>query len=92
MSALRGSLSRRHLVHSMLRAGFGVEDIEIKIRKLGLHISQSSIRGEIKHLRENGDLMGVLALKWRSHGKAIREDECSGDHQQEEPPEEGDQL
>lgn len=92
MPSLKGTLSRRHLIHSMLRAGFGVEDIEIKVRKMGLHISQSRIRAEISQLRQSGELMNVLALKWRSHGKALRKDECSGNHQQEEPPEKGDQL
>lgn len=53
MSSLKGTLSRRHLIHSMLRAGFGVEDIEIKVRKMGLHISQSRIREEISQLRQS---------------------------------------
>jgi len=76
----------------MLRAGFGVEDITIKVRKMGLHISDTIVRHEVSMLRESGELMNVLALEWRSHGKAIRKDERSGDHQQEKPPEEGDHL
>jgi len=76
----------------MLRAGFGVEDITIKIRRMGLHISDTIVRNEVSMLRESGELMSVLALEWRSHGKVIRKDERSGDHQQEKPPEEGDHL
>lgn len=89
---MTGLLNRRHLIHSMLRAGFGVEDITIKVRKMGPHISDTIVRNEVSRLRESGELMNVLALEWRSHGKAIRKDERSGDHQQEEPPKEGDHL
>lgn len=89
---MTGLLNRRHLIHSMLRAGFGVEDITIKVRKMGLHISDTIVRHEVSMLRESGELMNVLALEWRSHGKVIRKDERGGDHQQEEPPEEGDHL
>ena len=66
---MTGLLDRRHLIHSMLRAGFGVEDITIKVRKMGLHISDTIVRHEVSRLRESGELMNVLALEWRSHGK-----------------------
>lgn len=89
---MTSGLHRKTLIHGMLRAGFGVEDISIKVSSMGLYTSETHVRMEVARLRRDGRLMDVLALKWRRSGKAVREDECSGDHQPQEQASEGDKF
>lgn len=56
----------RIIVHGMLRAGFGVQDISVKLIAMKLPwFSESVIRDEIRSLRSSGKLAGVLALHLR---------------------------
>lgn len=51
----------RMLVYGMLRAGFGVEDISLKLRSMGMNPwSHRSIRDEVASLRRDGMLTKLL--------------------------------
>jgi len=79
------------IAHSMLGAGYGVEDIAIKATALGMRTTPDMVRNEVSRLRSEGWLMEVLFPMWReSHG--IRKDERSGDHQQEKQAEASDPI
>ena len=75
----------------MLRAGYGVEDIAVKLTKHKVNTPPDMVRMEVKRLRDNGTLMKVLDLKPKGKGHGIRKDECSGDHQQAQPTSSGNQ-
>lgn len=51
------------LVHGMLRAGFGVEDIALRATKRGLRTTADQVRNEITILRNEGRLLEVLRLR-----------------------------
>lgn len=56
----------RIIVHGMLRAGFGVQDISVKLIAMKLPwFSESVIRDEVRSLRSSGKLAEVLALHLR---------------------------
>ena len=56
----------RIIVHGMLRAGFGVQDISVRLIAMKLPwFSESVIRDEIRNLRASGKLTEVLALHLR---------------------------
>lgn len=71
----------RMTVHGMLRAGFGVEDISVKLRKMGMPWwGERSIRDEIRDLRSSGKLTEVLALHRRQR-EILRPVPGDQDHQ-----------
>lgn len=59
----------RMLVYGMLRAGFGVEDISIKLRSMGVNPwSKQHIREEIADLRKSGILSSILRRDGEADG------------------------
>ena len=50
----------RILIHSMLKAGMGVEDISVLSKKARRYIAPDKVRSEIAYLRATGDLERVL--------------------------------
>jgi len=50
----------RILIHSMLKAGMGVEDIAVLSKKARRYIAPDKVRSEIVYLRATGDLERVL--------------------------------
>lgn len=50
------------LVHGMLGAGLGVEDIALRVRHMGLRTTADQVRNEITILRNEGRLLEVLQL------------------------------
>jgi len=82
----------RMIVHGMLRAGFGVQDISVKLQRMKLPWwGESSIREEIRQLRSSGKLLDVLALKRRTNAE-VRTLPGHEDHQERGPIAEGDQA
>ena len=82
----------RMVVHNMLRAGFGVQDISVKLQSLKMPWwSERAIRDEVSNLRSSGKLLDVLALKRREHGPTLREVPRHEDHQECGPSEESHQ-
>jgi hypothetical protein len=82
----------RMTVHNMLRAGFGVEDISVKLFKLKMPWwRESAIRDEVRELRSSGKLMEVLSLHRRKR-EALRPVPSTQDHQDHEPTEGSDQV
>lgn len=82
----------RMVVHNMLRAGFGVQDISVKLQQMKMPWwGERSIREEISHLRSTGKLMDVLALNRRKSGQ-LRSVSGDEDHREHGAPEEGDQV
>lgn len=75
----------------MLRAGYGVEDIAIKLTEHKTNTSPDMVRMEVRRLRDNGNLMPVLGLGQKGKPHGIRKDERSGDHQPTQPPAKGNQ-
>ena len=53
----------RMAIHNYLRAGFGVEDIVVKVRAAGRKASRQLVRAEIDYLRSIGELSKVLGLR-----------------------------
>lgn len=71
----------RMTVHGMLRAGFGVEDISVRLIAMKMPWwSESVIRAEIRDLRASGKLMEVLALHRRQR-EVLRPVPSHQDHQ-----------
>lgn len=72
------ALEREHwrmTVHNMLKAGFGVEDISVKLAKLNMPWwREGAIRDEVRELRSSGKLMEVLSL----HKRRPRTEERKG--------------
>lgn len=82
----------RMTVHNMLRAGFGVEDISVKLFKLNMPWwRESAIRDEVRNLRSSGKLAEVLSLHRRKR-EALRTIPSHQDHQAHEPTEGSDPL
>jgi hypothetical protein len=71
----------RIIVHGMLRAGFGVQDISVRLIAMKLPwFSESVIRAEIRDLRASGKLTEVLALHRRQR-EVLRPIPSHQDHQ-----------
>lgn len=71
----------RMTVHGMLRAGFGVEDISVRLMAMKMPWwSESVIRAEIRDLRASGKLTEVLALHRRQR-EVLRPIPSHQDHQ-----------
>lgn len=51
------------LVHGMLRAGFGTEDIAVRVNDMGRYTTADQVRNEITILRNEGRLLEVLRLR-----------------------------
>jgi len=51
------------LVHGMLGAGLGAEDIALRVRHMGLRTTADQVRNEITILRNEGRLLEVLRLR-----------------------------
>ena len=60
MSGPNGRQDAPRLIDGMLRAGFGSEDIVLKLRRLGVDIGIVFIRKYIAGLRKSGTLREVL--------------------------------
>lgn len=82
----------RMLVHGMLRAGLGVQDISVRLHRMKQPWwGESSIRDEIKNLRSSGKLLDVLHLK-KMPDAEVRSVPSDEDHQEHGPTEEGDPV
>lgn len=71
------------VVHTMLGAGYGVEDIAIKATELKMKTTPDTVRDEVSRLRESGRLKAVLFPRWRKKN-GIRKDERGGDREPQE--------
>jgi hypothetical protein len=84
----------RSAANVLLGEGYGVEDIAIKMQRMGVKSDtrylEEFLRDHVQVLRSDGRLRSILKLNRRRRVGAVRKDERSGDHQQAEPPEEGD--
>ncbi len=69
-----------YAVHRLLRSGYGVEDIAVKLTKHKMKTSPAMVRKEVRRLRESGNLMRVLDVARKGKWNDIRKDECGGDH------------
>lgn len=91
-----GEMNWRKAAEVLLSDGFGIEDISIKLKGMGLkedrRVIENAVRTHVQTLRDDGTLRGILVKKRKRRVGAIRKDERGGDHQQAKPPEEGDLL
>lgn len=46
-----------------LRAGYGVEDIGLKLRKIGVDVTNDNVRVIVRHWQNTGQIGKVLGLK-----------------------------
>lgn len=49
-----------NFIRDHMREGFGVEDIGVKLRAMGVAITDSSIRLMIEHWRTTGQITAIL--------------------------------